>query len=166
MDALSILTAIAHAALLARMWRGHLFSAWPWFTAYLVLNLARGFALAGAAAYSAGNRGSLVYGLTWMISEPVILVMWVLMARELYLRVCDRYPGIGSFAWWFLLGAISIAVIVAGFTRVDWFAINWTAPAMSLTFFSRRIIATSALSCWCPHGYSSLASRSLDSHSI
>jgi len=65
----------------------------PFFVAYLAINLGRDLLLKAIP----GPRAR-PYAITWIATQPIILTLWILVALEVYKRICEHYPGIGTFA--------------------------------------------------------------------
>jgi hypothetical protein len=85
----------------------------PWFMAYLAM---------------AGTRGVLLwifhyqpsqfnYSHIWAWSEPLLDLLWIAMALELYSKVADLYPGISRRKW--ALGALLLAAVITAGTIIE-----------------------------------------------
>jgi hypothetical protein len=60
--------------------------------------------------------GNDLYGWTWLLTEPVLWVFYVLLVLELYSLVFRDYRGIASLSRWTILAGLVIAIVVASLT--------------------------------------------------
>jgi hypothetical protein len=96
-----------HAVLVARLLILRLHLRYKWFFCYLVIRLARSLLLASL------NHFRNVYGWTYVLSEPLIWVLYVLVVLELYTLVLKDYPGIRSLSRWVLIFGLAASTILS-----------------------------------------------------
>jgi hypothetical protein len=101
-----------------------------WFAAYLYATLARGLAL-----WWASHTSRQAYGDVWGYSEPLIAVLWIAMALELYVRVAALYPGLNRPSW--AAVAIGVAMLATWLTLVE-----PHANRLQSIFLLRRVTAS------------------------
>src|SRR5579885_70608 len=99
----------AECAAFVSLLRRQLASRYRCFSAYLLLAVARGVTL-----HFMGNpRGSRAYAFTWMLSEPLLLLLLVLTTIEIVGKVPEHYRGFGVFGRNKLRRLLDIAIVVA-----------------------------------------------------
>jgi len=110
----------------------------PTFAIYLTVNLAADLLLKLIPGPT-----TRPYAIAWMISKPVILILWVLLVLELLRKIQGHYPGMGTFARTLLIFALSVVSIAAVLTlAADVRGIRWQQPAVQLIVLLNRWIAT------------------------
>jgi hypothetical protein len=80
-------TAAAEVLALGRVCLARLYARYPCFTAYLGVDCARTVAAYGFRLVPSDT----IYQLIWTSTEPVLLIVQILVCWELYSRVCDHY---------------------------------------------------------------------------
>ena len=83
---------------------------YAWFMIYLGASAIRGIVLGIARSKNAEN----IYAYVWWYTEPLIALLWMAMAIELYLRIAALYPGLSRPGW-----AIAALVIAVGLTMAS-----------------------------------------------
>jgi len=114
-----ILTLPASALVLWRLYSLGLHNTYRFFFAYLAVAVLRTTVL---LPFSPQSRP---YYEIWAATQPVILLLYILIVSELYSLVLHKYPGIYSLGRWFFFGA------VAG-TAEFWRSSPGTGPARVL----------------------------------
>jgi hypothetical protein len=78
-----------------------------YFFTYLIIRLCRSLLLASL------DRHSSAYGGTYIITEPIIWVLYVLIVLELFGLVLRDYPGIQTLSRRLLAAALTVSAVVA-----------------------------------------------------
>ena len=101
LDAITLLASILTAL---RLWKFGLARRYPVLTAYLLY----------MAPYLAGpvvlNLRSVAYYRFWMVSEPLLWIIEILLVRELCGAVLERYRGIRTLGRWTMYASMVISV--------------------------------------------------------
>ena len=101
-------TAIAgYAILLARLAILRLHVVYRYFFFYLIVRLSRALLLAGL------DRHSNAYGWTYVATEPILWVLYILVVLELFTIVLRDYPGIQTLSRRVLTAGLAISAAVA-----------------------------------------------------
>jgi hypothetical protein len=96
-----------YAILLVRMTTSRLHVIYRCFYFYLIIRLSRSLLLASL------DRHSSLYGWTYVATEPVIWVLYVLVILELYGLVLGAYPGIQTLSRRLLAVGLTVSALVA-----------------------------------------------------
>ncbi|MCX6598411.1 MAG: hypothetical protein NTV70_18830 [Acidobacteria bacterium] len=99
---------VLSAALAGRLYRLHLHRQYRYLFAYALFSVLQLTVLLLLPHSRLPNRSTL-YGLTWVVTEAILVGIFVLMVVELYGQILDSYPGIASltrriFSWTALIG--------------------------------------------------------------
>ena len=97
--------------LIARILLSRLETAYGWFLAFLFVSVAQ-----SAAVLLAPNEE--IYGWIFVITQPVVWVLFILVVLELYSRVLQKHPGIATLGQWTVLGALPISIGVSILTLI------------------------------------------------
>jgi len=84
-----------------------LFRSYRWFTAFLATELAQ---FGASLCFKVNTRA---YGNVWLVTEPLLWVLHILIVLELYQRVLAGYKGISTLGRWVFMAAVVVAVTVA-----------------------------------------------------
>jgi len=120
-----------------RMMAVRLVGHYPLFFAFLVVSTVRTAILLGH------HPGYSPYVNRWIISEPLLWVMYILVVYEIQRRVLKDFPGVESLGRWILTGALVLAVSVSSLTLWPDLQSNVKDfPVLQLVNVVRRGIAT------------------------
>jgi hypothetical protein len=102
------LVTIAGTAILAsRLYYTKLYKIYPWLFGYLLVQFVRSlYLLYLSPTWTA-------YGRFWLLSEPVLWLLYVLMVLELCSLILNKYPGIASASHWMVTGALGVSIVVS-----------------------------------------------------
>jgi hypothetical protein len=139
------LSLAAEAFLMLRLYSQRLIRRYPFFTIYIGMEL-----LAGCLLIHQGVHGR-TYAERFSTYTFAILVARVVVAAELYERICEHFPGIGNFRF----GLAGVLVLISAAAAVCVFrpdlAAQWMFPhtvAMVARRFQGEIFAAVFLSMW------------------
>ncbi len=123
------LTTFGYAVLFLRLRRLGLHKIYRWFGFYLVLHVVRSTALMLlprlALVPSSGFPGFHVrltafsentYGWTWVYTQPILEIFYILMVLELVSLILAKFRGIASLGRWAVLGGLAFGVLIASMT--------------------------------------------------
>ena len=120
---LSWLEIAAYVVLYVRMRRQGLDRVYRVFGFYLLFRGARSIALAVLpwACYRVWGRPygqfeNNVYGWVWILTEPLVWLLQVLVVLELYSLVLHNFKGIASMGRWVLLAGLGVAILLSSVT--------------------------------------------------
>jgi hypothetical protein len=102
-----LLNILGYAILLVRLVVSRLHTTYRFFFLYVGFRLARALALASL------DRGTNAYGWTYVATEPVVWVLYVLVILELFTVVLRDYQGIQTLSRRLLAVALAISAAVA-----------------------------------------------------
>ena len=96
------------AALAARLLHTRLHRHYRYLFAYALISVAQ-LSILLCLPHSRLTYRSTIYGIVWVVTEAVLVGVFVLMVVELYGQILERYPGIASltrrlFSWAALVG--------------------------------------------------------------
>jgi hypothetical protein len=98
---------VCHAILIIKLSTLRLHLKYKWLFSYLVIRLARSLVL--ACLHYRGNA----YGWTYVATEPVMWILYVLVVLELYALVLKDYPGVRSLGRWVLIFGLAVSTILS-----------------------------------------------------
>ena len=134
------LSIIAESALLATLFRRGLFRVYRFFTAYIAADVCVSLAM----MWLTPDWQSKAYARLWMISEPLLIVLQVAFAIELYALISNHYRNFERVRprlfWSCMLAALGISLLVL---MVDMPA-HWTSRVFQGIILAKRV-ATFAL---------------------
>jgi len=123
LECLSWLEIAAYVVLCVRLRSQGLHRVYRVFAVYLLFRAARSVALAVLpwACYGLWGRAygpfeNNVYGWVWIVTEPVVWVLQVLVVLELYSLVLQNFKGIVSMGRWVLLAGLTVAIVLSSVT--------------------------------------------------
>ena len=123
LECLDWLEIAAYVVLYVRLRSQGLHRVYRVFGAYLLFRAARSVALAvlpwafyGVWGHSYGQFANNVYGWVWILTEPVVWILQVLVVLELYSLVLQNFKGIASVGRWVLLAGLTIAIVLSSVT--------------------------------------------------
>src|SRR5437879_1600430 len=64
------------------------------------------------------NTSSPEYQKIWICTEPIVLTFYILLIRELYRLVLEKYKGLYTLGRWAMYLSMAIAVIVSGLSLI------------------------------------------------
>jgi hypothetical protein len=102
-----VVTILAGVLTVARLYRLDLHRIYRYFWIYLALRTAR-----SAFLYFLADRSS-DYAWTWVLTQPLVWILYVLIVLELYSLVFGEYPGIYTLSRWVLSGGLIVAVALS-----------------------------------------------------
>src|SRR5215472_16941212 len=62
------------------------------------------------------DRPRNAYAWTWVRTEPIIWLFYILIVLELYSLVLQKYKGLQTVGRWLFLVALSLAILISGMT--------------------------------------------------
>ena len=101
------LNILACALVVWRLYASSLHRTYRLFFAYVMLQLARSVVLLPLS-----SKGVTYYRI-WVITQPLLWLLYVLVVFELYSLVWKQYRGIYSLGRWFLVAAVSMSVLLS-----------------------------------------------------
>jgi hypothetical protein len=123
LECLSWLTSAGFLALYLRLRRQDLHRAYRVFAAYVLFRVSRLVVLATVPRlwYWVHRQpyfpyANNAYGWIWALSEPVMWILRILVALELYSLVFQNHKGIASLGRWTVIAGLSIAVVLSSIT--------------------------------------------------
>ncbi len=105
---LSILLSLA---LIVRILLSRLETFYASFLAFLLVSVAQSATVLLAPSAE-------IYGWMYVISQPLIWVLFILVVLELYSRVLEKHRGVATVAQWTVLGALPISIGVSILTLI------------------------------------------------
>ncbi len=75
------------------------------------------------------NTSSPLYQQVWIVIDPIVLTFYVLLVRELYRLVLDKYKGLYTLGRWAMYLAMTVSVIISVLSLIP--RIKPTAPQTS-----------------------------------
>ena len=88
--------------------------------------------------------GLEVYAVTWMSTEPVLWILYILIVLEMYGLVLQKYPGIASLGRWAVFVGLGIALTITALTlSADFSNPSEKFPLIRLVLVAGRGIASS-----------------------
>lgn len=127
-----------YAILLAKLVVSHLHLIYRCFFAYLGIRLARALVLTWL------ERGTNAYGWTYVATEPVIWVLYVLVILELFTVVLKDYQGIQTLSRRMLAGALAISAVMALATLLpDLGTPTERYPVLRAVLVAQRVVMSS-----------------------
>jgi hypothetical protein len=99
----------------------------PYMTASLILAHTKG--LRGGA-----GTGSWAYFYVFFYSEPLLILLYVLVVVELYRLVLERYKGLYTIGRWAMYGAVVISTIVSILTALPKIGASLPEPSRRLMY--------------------------------
>jgi hypothetical protein len=85
-----------------------------------------------------------VYAYTWLATDPVVWVLYVLVVLELFSLILQNYKGIASLGRWVMLGGLATAVAISTLTlSMDLSNPGEKFPILRLFFVVDRGVASS-----------------------
>ena len=122
-ECLSWLEIAAYMVLYLRLRHQRLHRVYRVFAVYLLFRAARSVALGVLpwACYGLWGRpyepfANNVYGWVWILTEPVVWLLQVLVVLELYSLVLQNFKGIASMGRWVLLAGLTVAIVLSSVT--------------------------------------------------
>jgi hypothetical protein len=105
---LKAVTLIGSALMAFRLYRTGLYRLYPIFFAYFAFRIPNGI----WPLFFDG--ASPTYQKVWICTEPIVLGFYILMIRELYRLVLEKYKGLYTLGRWAMYLAMTVAVIISG----------------------------------------------------
>ncbi len=116
LDAILWISTLAYAALAVRMWLSGLHKRYSFFFVFVIFRAARTVSLATAEAVASRPFASNAYAYTYLSTQPILWVLYVLVLLELYGLVLEDYKGLASFGRWVVTGGLAVALLVSALT--------------------------------------------------
>jgi hypothetical protein len=127
---------IGAACLIGRLMLTGLYGRYPAFAAYLGVSLARTVLLTLLSPDSTTRK----YHLAWVASEPIIMVLQLAMALEVYQRVSAHYPNLGRFGRHVLLWLTAVSAVACLVSLgPDLRATSWHFPVVQFMLLLKRV---------------------------
>src|SRR5438067_2528119 len=115
---------LAGSFLLAwKLYRTQLYRQYPIFFAYFV------FRVPNSIWPLLLKTSSPEYQKLWICTDPIFLIFYVLLVRELYRLVLDKYKGLYTLGRWAMYLAMTVAVLMSGLSMIP--KINPSTPQRS-----------------------------------
>lgn len=145
------LTTAGHLLLYLKLrWMG-LHRTYRFFSGYLLFAVLRDLLLVAVPWAARLMRGrpnhpfsTNAYGYTWLATDPVVWVLYVLVVLELYSLILQNYKGIASLGRWVMLGGLATAVVLSTLTlSMDLSNAGEKFPILRVFFVVDRGVASS-----------------------
>jgi hypothetical protein len=94
----------AYGVLAVRLWSTGLFRRYSFFFGFIVFRVVRALLLAALHSYSTP------YAWVWMVTQPVLWILYILVLLELYALVLESYKGLATVGRWALMAGLGLAV--------------------------------------------------------
>jgi hypothetical protein len=109
---------LGYLLLALKMWRTGLARTYRFFTAYLVFHVLRASLLVALSSLHASNApfATKAYSWTWVLTQPILWFLYILVVLELYGLVLQNYKGLASLGRWVLMGGLFLALLISGLT--------------------------------------------------
>lgn len=131
------LSVVAESALIFTLLRRKLYRIYPLFAAYIAADVV----VSVGMMWLVPDTNSKAYARAWSFTEPVLVVLQVAFAVELYLRISDHYRNFERIRprllWSCLLSALVISLLVL---FIDMPA-HWKSPLVQSIFLAKRVAA-------------------------
>jgi len=128
-------------ALIVRLWRERLYTVYRFLFAYLILDVLLSVVL------SQLSPKTYAYGLIFIVSQPVLWFLYILITLELYTLVLGSHPGIATLGRRFV--QVAMAMAIGGAALSTWFIDLKTptrsSPVLQYTFVLNRAVTTSVV---------------------
>jgi hypothetical protein len=98
---------VLSVVLIFRMVRNSLHRLYLWFFLYLCAGVVQ------SLVHLPLDPNSNAYAWAWMLSQPVIWLLYILVVLELYSLVLRKHPGIATLGRWALMGALGVAIVIS-----------------------------------------------------
>lgn len=105
---LTAILLIGSALMAIRLYRTGLYLLYPIFFAYFT------FRIPNNTWPFLFEHSSSVYQQIWICSELIVLTFYILMVRELYRLVLEKYRGLYTLGRWAMYVAMTVSVIISG----------------------------------------------------
>jgi hypothetical protein len=93
--------------------------------------------------YFGGEAHTLTYRTLWSATEPIFLLLQIMVVLEFHRVLYRSYPGIEAFARILLLCATVVALLVTfGTVQLDVGRIVWTVPDVQRLFVVKRLVSS------------------------
>jgi hypothetical protein len=110
MRCLEIASLLGAALVSGKLWKSNLYKLYPVFFAFLLIHIPC------SALPLFFKVNSSVYAYTWVIAEPTLLVLHVLIVRELFRLILSKHKGILTLGRWAMYAATFISLIISFLT--------------------------------------------------
>jgi hypothetical protein len=110
LEAILWLSTAAYAGLAVRMWRSGLHARYRFFFVFVLFRVVRAIALASVPF----QRN--VYSWIWILTQPALWILYVLVLLELYGLVLGNYKGLATFGRWVVTAGLTAALIISSLT--------------------------------------------------
>jgi hypothetical protein len=118
-----LLTTVGYLVLYIRLRQEGLHRTYRFFAGYVLFHVLRSVGLAtiepigrllgdDSSAHLAGN----LYGWLWVVTEPLLWVLYILVVLELYGLVLQKYKGIASLGRWAIFAGLAISLAISSVT--------------------------------------------------
>ena len=124
---LEVILLLGSALLACKLYRTGLYRRYPIFFAYFVFRVPNGIWPLLV------DTSSAEYQKLWICTDPIFLIFYILLVRELYGLVLEKYKGLYTLGRWAMYVAMTIAVIVSGLSLIP--KISPSAPQASKIMF-------------------------------
>ena len=85
-----------------------------------------------------------MYGWTWVLTEPILWILYILIVLEMYGLVLQKYPGIASLGRWAIFVGLGIALAITALTlSADFSNPSEKFPTLRVILVGGRGIASS-----------------------
>ncbi len=111
-----LLVIAGHAILYYRLWSTGLRRTYKFFSLYVLFRLVRSSLLELAPLVFPQAKAmfaSNLYGWIWVLTEPILWILYVLVVLELCGLIFQKYKGIASLGRWVVLGGLAVALVLS-----------------------------------------------------
>lgn len=145
--ALFYIAVVTECAVIARLIAAQIFRKYFWFAIYLTADVVRSITF--SLLHLSPPSG--IYRTVWSVTEPLSLLLQILVAVELYKRLGDHYRNFGRIAVRLMAGSIAAAAVICALSiTIDLRSIVWDYPLARAVMFAKRcttFILAGFLSC-------------------
>src|SRR5215472_5811337 len=133
------ITPIAQVAVIATLVLRKIIWEFKIFAVYLIVDILRSMIV----WWLGGSTSTEAYRTAWVATEPVYLVLQVLVVVEFYRLLYRAYPGIQAFARALLIVAVAVALAVTfGTLHLDIGRVVWKMPDLQRLFVAKRLVSS------------------------
>src|SRR4051794_4505835 len=103
---------VGSALLASKLYRTGLYRSYPIFFAYFL------FRVPNSLWPLLVDTSSATYQKLWICTDPIVLIFYILLMRELYRVVLEKYKGLYTLGRWAMYVAMAIAVLISAATLI------------------------------------------------
>jgi hypothetical protein len=109
---IELILLLGSAFLAYKLYRTGLYRRYPIFFAYFV------FRVPSSIWPLLLDTSSAAYQKLWICTDPIVIVFYILLVRELYRLVLEKYKGLYTLGRWAMYVSMTVAVIISGLSLI------------------------------------------------